>query len=221
MNAIVTEQTKTPLEKDALSICQFNFLPMQYIHHSWLTGLPTGFVMERLRHCQRTTHRLSRYLLRHFKLEDQYWFEFTDPINRIALLDNNNLIKLVFYTGLTLNTNAIRQAVQRCEVVNLKQAIGKVGYFFAVKRAPFLWPTIENIDTLPTDPYQLRQCLISMGINYLDNAFYQRSPALTQRLWWKLPKGWHGSLSAFSLQPPKQEAAALLLCKLVKELELT
>jgi hypothetical protein len=219
MKEMTMEQTRTVSGKEILSICQFNFLPIQYIHSSWLTRLPSGFIMERLRHCQRTAHRLSRYLLSRFGLEDQYWFEFTDPVNRIALLNSPSLIKLVFYTGLTLNADPIRRAVGRCEVVNFKAAIGEEGYLFAVKRAPFLWLTPENADTLPSNPNQLHQHLISAGIAYLDNIFYHHSPALTQRLWWKFPKSWHCSPS--SLQTVKQEAIALLLCKLVKELELT
>jgi hypothetical protein len=221
MNEMARGQTRSALEKETLSICQFNFLPIQYIHPSWLITLPNSFILERLRHCQRTAHRLSRYLLTHFELDDQYWFAFTNPIHRIALLNSSSLIKLVFYTGLTLNADPIRRAVGRCEVVNLKKAIGEEGYLFAVKRAPFLWPTPKNVDTLPTDPYQLRQYLISKGITYLDNVFYQHSPALTQRLWWKLPMRWHCSLPPATLQPPKQDTIALLLCKLVKELELT
>lgn len=215
------KQTKADPGKEVLLICRFNFLPSQYIHSSWLTTLPAGFIMERLRHCQRTAHRLSRYLLAHFGLENQYWFEFTDPIHRIALLNSHHLIKLVFYTGLTLNADPIRRAVGRCEVVNLKAAIGEEGYLFAVKRAPFIWPTSENRGALPTDTDRLRHHFISRGIAYLDNAFYQRAPALTQRLWWKLPKGWRCGLPTSSLPIKKQEAIGLLLCKLVKELELT
>lgn len=219
MNEIAVPQNKTALRKEVLSICRFNFLPIQYIHPSWLSTLPTGFVLERLRHCQRTAHHLSRYLLAQFGLENRYWFEFTDPVNRIALLNSPSLIKLAFYTGLTLNADPIRRALQRCEVNNLKKAIGEDNYLFAVKRAPFLWPASENVHKLPSDPDHLRQYLISAGITYLDNAFYQRSSALTQRLWWKLPKSWRSSPA--SLKTVKQEAIALLLCKLVKELELT
>jgi hypothetical protein len=212
---------QTAIKKEALAICQFNFLPIQYIHTSWLTTLPAGSMMERLRHCQRTAHRLSHYLLAHFKLENQYWFEFTNPVNRIALLNRDSLIKLVFYTGLTLSADAIRRAVRGCDVVNLKNAIGEEGYFFAVKRAPFFWPALEDVHTLPTDPYHLRQHLVLKGMSCLDALFCQRSLALTQRLWWKIPMGWRDSLRPSSPHTAKPETVALLLHKLIKELELT
>lgn len=204
----------------AASICQFNFSPIRYMHPTWFSALPNGSLLERLRHCQRAEPRLSRYLLAYFNLVGHYWFEFTAPTHRIALLPSVSLTKLLFYAGLTLNAEPIRRTLLRTDVIRLKQRLGEKPYLFALKRAPFLYSPQANPANLPHDE-TLRAHLMREGMRCLSSVFHDHHRALTQRLLWKLPRSWSTVYSPDPVETDTQETLTWLLIKLVSELELS
>lgn len=221
MNDDTSAPVNSLVDKDiAASICQFNFLPIRYMHPTWFGALPDGSLLERLRHCQRAEPRLSRYLLAHFDLAGHYWFEFAAPIHRIALLPSVSLIKLLFYAGLTLNAESIRRTLLRSDVIALKQRLGEKPYLFALKRAPFLCSPQTSPANLPRDE-TLRAHLVRAGMRCLSSVFYDHHRALTQRLLWKLPRSWSTVYSPNPVERDTQEALTWLLIKLVSELELS
>lgn len=219
MNDTSTRAHDLPDKDNVLSICQFNFLPIRYMHPTWFSALPNGSLLQRLRHCQRTEQRLSRYILSHFNLIEQHWFDFTAPVNRIALLSGTSIIQLIFYAGLTLNATAIQRSLLRKDVIVLKQSLGEKPYLFALKRASFLYPSPAAKASLPLDN-GLRIHLMREGIRCLSRVFQDQPRALTQRLLWKLPRSWAAVFLSQPVQGCTQKTLGLLLIKLVEELEL-
>jgi hypothetical protein len=165
-------------------INEFNFLPLRYIHSSWLKTIPAGKCIEEMRSCARTEYRLSRYLLTHFELENEYYFDFTDEVKTIALLDQNKISEVARYAGLVINREQIKTKIARDEVVQLKQQIGEDAYTFAIKRAPF-FGAIPEFPSIYTSEHMPVNVTVS-GIQCLATLFSGNS-ALFKRVFLKFP----------------------------------
>jgi hypothetical protein len=165
-------------------INEFNFLPLRYIHSSWLKTIPAGKCIEGMRSCARTEYRLSRYLLTHFELENEYCFDFTDEVKTIALLDQNKIAKVAQYAGLVINREQIKRKIARDDVVQLKQQIGEDAYTFAIKRAPFFGATPEFPSTHASE--HLPANVTVNGIQCLATLFSGNS-AIFKRVFLKFP----------------------------------
>jgi hypothetical protein len=198
---------------------EFNFLPIRYIHDSWLAALPHGAPLASLRCCRRVEQRLSRQLLVEFDLAGRYWFDFTVPASQIALLDGASLEKLVFYTGLALNARHISRIVARDELLPLKQSLGETAYLFAVKRAPFLTPLSAQGELPERYAEDMREHLTISGLKCLSQLLAGYGPALTQRLRLKLPLAWCEHFTP-PLKPLAPTSAGPLVANLLKELNL-
>lgn len=208
-------------DAENIAICEFNFAPLDYVHDSWLSTLPDGDLLAKLRSSRRVKARLSRHLLSQLKLEGHYWFDFGQPGARLTLLDSEQLLKLVFYCGLTLDATRVQQTVLRQEVLRIKNAIGEPGYQFALKRAPHIGPLPASL--VPQDPYSndfYRHATIC-GTRCLGVAVSRFNRALTHRLLLKLPAVWQEVFEA-ATQTETADAlpAAELLERVAAELEL-
>lgn len=199
-------------------IGEFNFLPGRYLHSSWLQALPYAALLDKLRRCPRSEARVSRYLLDLFGLGDQYWFDFTEPLLRIALLKGVALDKLVFFAGLVCVSSHIQHAVLRAEVQQLRHSLGDEAYGFALKRAPFLVPA-GSFPESERRVQGIRFHALLTGLHCLSGAFAGRPPALTRRLLLKLPQAWQARFDASSWRAAQDNCAGLLT-KLVTELKL-
>jgi len=200
-----------------LSINEFNFLPLRYIHPSWLKTISGGKYVEKMRSCTRTEYRLSRYLLSCFGLENEFCFNFTDQVKSIALLDNDQITKVVQHAGLAVNREHIKKIIARDDVVQLKQQIGEEAYVFALKRAPFLgeipeFPSSYKSEHMPTN-------IIVSGIRCLATIFSDDS-AVFKRVLLKFPSLWepYSELPASLISKERRKASSLLV-RIQAELE--
>ncbi|MEE4379283.1 MAG: SctK family type III secretion system sorting platform protein [Candidatus Competibacteraceae bacterium] len=214
------EITAVPDRALLAAVCEFNLLPSQYLHDSWLESLPHGNLLAQLTACSRVGAQLSQYLLQQFGLPDQYCFAIEEPLLRIALLPEADIAALVLHAGLCRYSRQIQHTVLRQEVLALREQLGEEAYLFALKRAPFLAPPLEN----STDPaWQADHCrehTWRAGIGCLSSAFSGQAPALVQRLMMKLPRHWQADMA----DPPwwlSQHQAKMLLGKLMIELKTT
>lgn len=193
--------------KDSLefSICEFNFLPLRYIHSSWLETVRRGTLLSKFRGCRRTEQRLSRYLLAEFELHGQYWFDFSDPCKCIALLDGNKLAQLVLYTGLAVNAARIKGTILGKEVLKLRRDLGEDAYLFALKDASLFGLTSE-VASLP----RYSKCMLVQakicGIRCLATVFPEGTPAFTKRMLLKLPVSWCNHFSALDVTASDRDA---------------
>ena len=115
----------------------FNLSPASYIHDSWLDTLPNGELLRQLRGNRRVSSRLSRHLLESFGLAEDYWYDFTPPGSRLALLDSAALEQIYLLVGVTLRSGELRHVIDGAKRKELRLALGDDAMTFAAKRVPF------------------------------------------------------------------------------------
>ena len=200
-------------------INEFNFLPLRYIHPSWLKTISGGRYLEEMRSCSRTEYHLSRYLLSCFGLENDYCFDFTDQVKTIALLDDNKLTEIVKYAGLVINREQIKKNIAREDIVKLKQMIGEKAYMFALKRAPFM----GTVPDFPSTEYKSENLITNItvsGVQCLATLF-SGNAAVFKRVFLKFPITWKPYTQLSTLYISKEfSTASSLLVRIQTELEI-
>jgi hypothetical protein len=170
-------------------IWEFNYKPDRYIDKSWLETIPNGKLLEKLRNNNRETSQLSHYLLSQLGFNGQFYFDFSDPISRIALSTPQDLKRLVSYIGITYHKEQICKAITKKQIVELQKIIGSDVYQFGLK-----WGSIINQKDITQVPfpanYELKKKILISGIICLHSSFQHQPMALRKRLLIKLPKPW-------------------------------
>jgi hypothetical protein len=197
-------------------IYEFNFLPGRYIHPSWLEGLIEDDLFNRLKKSRRAGQRLSPLILLKFGLDRTCFFNFEDPVRRLALLNGETLLKLIYLAGVSVHAGEISQVIERDSVLSLKKSLGEEAYLFALKRAPFL---VGRMDFPPyprktTDYEGFRDLVYECGMKALEACLGGEEASLRKRLALKLPRA---LVKDFGKQPffDHKEAAALMLEKIL------
>ena len=177
---------------------EFNFFPVRYVHQSWLKRDEHYKLVNQLKNDAVTHGRLSDYLLKRFKLKEQFDFDFDAREKRVAFASSDELVKLAFYLGIILNENVIRNAVKRKERLALEQCLGPEAYRFAVKKAQFISHSAAMagpsllIDWSHLDRF--RQFLMTTGLQVIAGAYVGTSPAFRKRLTLKMPREYQKAL---------------------------
>lgn len=201
------------------AIVEFNCLPSRYAHASWFATLPHGALLVRLRESPRIAQRLSRYLAAAWGLEGQYYFDFSAPAARLALLDSSTLVQLVLYAGLTATAAYVRQTVEHDKVAALKQRLGESAFLFALKRAPFLGGAAASLPVAlhGASPDTFYQLTLVVGLQCLAASLSGQEPALLRRLLLKFPRGWATAFAVGKTTSPPA-ACVRLFDRLILEL---
>lgn len=200
---------------------EFNLYPVKYIHSSWLQRDQYYKLVNQLKADSATHSRLSEYLLKRFKLKDQFDFDFEAREKRVALISTDELLKLAFYLGIILNEDVIRGAVKRRERLALEQCIGEDAYRFAVKKAQFISHSASAAGpSLLIDWNHLgrfRQFLMTSGLQVIAGAYAGTSPAFRKRLTLKMPREYQHKLIDAQGAPLSKADCTRLLVKTHKE----
>ena len=177
---------------------EFNLYPVKYLHMSWLKRDEHFKLVNQLKTDDATHNRLSGYLLKRFKLKDQFDFDFDDKEKRVAFASSEELLKLALYLGIILNEDVIRGAVKRKDRIALEQCLGTEAYRFAVKKAQFISHSAATagpsllIDWNHLDRF--KQFLITAGLQVIAGAYAGTSPAFRKRLTLKMPSEYQKTL---------------------------
>jgi len=195
------------------TIWEFNYKPERYIDTTWLETIPNGKLLEKLRQNKRDTSQLSHYLLSQLGFNGQFFFDFSDPIARVALSPPENLKKLVEYIGVTYQQHDIRRTITKAEVAIMKDNIGENVYQFGLQSSPEITKKPLTYFAFK-DEVTLKQRILITGIICLNNSFKYQPTALRKRLLIKLPKPWVDLSTNYMTinqikQPPKNESIYL------------
>lgn len=183
-------------------VWDFNCHPERYVHHSWLMTLPNAELLEKLKDNTRVSNKLSRYLMYQFGFNDKFFFNFSDPITRIALLPGSSLEELIQYVGVSFHHKSIQQVIQREDVLSLREILGDELYSFSIKQSPSLLN--DALKTLPLpniQPFEQRSLLT--GLICLHAALQNHPVALRKRLILKLPREWFKLIAQHSQHYPE------------------
>ncbi|MFH0787906.1 MAG: SctK family type III secretion system sorting platform protein [Pseudomonadota bacterium] len=197
-------------------IYEFNFWPGRYIHPSWLEGLIENDLFNRLKESRRAGQRLSPVILLKFGLDRSCFFNFEDPLRRLALLNGEALLKLVYLAGVSVHAGEISRVIEREAVLSLKKSLGEEPYLFALKRAPFLAGRIEfpPYPLKTTDYAGFGDLVYESGMKVLEACLGEEEASYRKRLVLKLPRALvkdFGERASFE----HKEAASLMLKKIL------
>lgn len=200
---------------------EFNLYPVKYVHMSWLKRDEHYKLVNQLKSDDVTHGRLSEYLLKRFKLKDQFDFDFDAREKRVAFASSKELLKLALYLGIILNEDVIRGAVKRKERIALEHCLGEEAYRFAVKKAQFISHSAATggpsllIDWNHLDRF--KQFLMTSGLQVIAGAYSGTSPAFRKRLTLKMPREYQKTLIDAQEAPLSKADCTRLLVKTHKE----
>lgn len=175
-------------------LLEFNFLPIRYIHSSWLNTLPHADLLVKMRNNKKLEYSLSQYILDQSKLSNKYIFDIPKDIETIAFMDAPDLSKLVIYLGVCLNVNNLTSLIEKNSIHNVKSVIGEEAFLFGIKRAPYLLG-IKSVIRKPEISPQLGEYIIACGSYYFLSILSQHAPEISKRIIWKLPSQWIENLA--------------------------
>lgn len=173
-----------------------HFHPASYLHDSWIDTLPYSELIRRLRSVPKVTMRLSQYIDTTLTLEPRYWYDFSEPSTRLALLDTPSLESLFFYLGLTLRRNEISREIMGETLRTLKRTLGETALQFVLKEVPLLG-TVPEFPFEPAKTHQ-KERLTIIGAKYCAHFLPY---ALVQRMALKLPFEWYAYFSTTQSTP--------------------
>jgi len=176
-------------------IMDFNFRPMRYIHDSWLSDMPGGELIQRLRTCKRTEHRLSRYVLMHFNIADHYVFDLPEFSEKLALMSAEDLTKFAYYLGVIVYADRLRHSIDGNEVREIKHYLDEDVYLFGLRRAPF----VAQMRVIPKfifpDDIGLVDRILLSGLQCIRMVLRSSGQSVVTRTMLKLPKTWSEKLN--------------------------
>ncbi len=174
-------------------VATFNFNPVDYIDTSWLEDMKGGKMIQRLQKTPRCHSLLNRYLIKHFKLENQYDFDLTQGIRSVVLLESSALTNLVQYLGLIANRKHLRSVIRKQDRETLKNYVGAATYDLVVRQTSHLKLdefTASDFKIDLNDMDSFRNRIIETGLLCLGAAFSSESRSLIIRMQLKLPMDW-------------------------------
>ena len=189
----------------SLAIAEFNFMPSRYIHTSWLPQTLQDLIA--LAEEQGPAHHtLSKHLLGHYHLSDNYDFDFSNKLKHIALLRPDRLHYLYTALGFVLNATVIQKVISGIYIRRIKSVVGQDIYTLVAKAPLFVLRsstfTVYHVPlpgaTRPTRPADTgddeqawQAWLVAIhqaGMRLLAAIFSSQPPAFIQRLCFKSPK---------------------------------
>ncbi len=153
-------------------------------------GMPEG-AREKLQASRRGLRRFSRLVEASGAVAVEPFFDFREPVRRLALLDGPTLEKLVIHTGAAACHPVLSRCVLRTQVQRLRESLGREVYDFSVGTAPFLIGPVRNPPDLCMDDPGCDPAVMvrRVGLAYLRCCLADEPSLLLTRVECKLPPG--------------------------------
>ncbi len=189
------------LEKEGIPypVWEFNYKPERFVHQSWVSNLPNADLLQKLINedsSQKST-RLSHHLMSQLGFNGKFYFDFSDPITKLALWQANDLQRLVYHVGILFYFDDIRHKIARDEVRKYRSELGSDLYNFALVRAPKLKKKQLKQVALPSS-MPIKQKVLVAGLISLFTAMKGYPVPLLKRLVVKLPRKWFDAYVHYS-----------------------
>lgn len=207
-------------DKLFLTIYRFNETPSEYVEKSHILSIPyLASHWEELSSIRRVQEKLSRFLLKHFNLENQPFYQFEDPRLRIALLDRSTLNELLLHAGAVIYSERISKVVMKKDVLALKESIGDNMYFFAAKKASLLTGFAPKVNLPEEGTLITNNALFEAGKQCLQMCLVHEDERLLKRLVLKFPNDIQWDFSSLVAEEQKTKAWNYLHRILIKEVK--
>ena len=172
-------------------IWEFNYKPERYVHKTWLVDLPNAELLLKLIYTEEDTKttRLSQHLMSQLGFNGKFFFDFSDPITKLALWSGVELQHFVKYIGIMYHYDEVRKVIARDEVLAYRKALGDSLYMFALEKAASLDISLNPAKLSKSLP--IKERVMISGLLVLYSAMQGYPPALQKRLIIKLPRKWY------------------------------
>jgi hypothetical protein len=122
-------------------ILKFNLFPALYVHPSWIQSLsafqyPDSSNQELNPYWIRY---LSKTLLDMYQLDQQWEFDFSNPVKKLVLIDADSLMKLGHYAAAILAQPHLRKIISGSKISLINQSIGSENREFSLR-----WKPLQN-----------------------------------------------------------------------------
>jgi hypothetical protein len=166
----------------------FNHLPNRFLHETWWQSLKHGNELALLSSFERTEARVASIILKLFKLNNCYHYEFNHCLEKLALMSTTDICKIIDHLGLCFTGHKISRSILKSEKFEYKQELGEDYYLFAYNTVQILRDS-TGIKTSyhPRIGHLLAQSHL-IGLQALGAAYSDEQKALKQRLILKLGK---------------------------------
>jgi hypothetical protein len=191
-------------------LAEFNFLPIRYIHDSWLEQIPNGTLVKKLIQYKKTHVHLSDYILESLDIKEHYCFDEMTGLKKIAWMSPDELEKLVCFAGAYLNYEALRNCIEGNSVRKIEQSIGREAYLFGLTRAPYLMQSMPVFEVKSKLCCELTTQIVASGMACLTATMEEYSKALWQRVAFKLPYSLVKSVGLVELVNDKHDIINLM-----------
>jgi len=191
----------------------FNFLPSRYIHEEWLRQIFGDVYDDNLRtkilKSPFADTRLNRLILKKFGLKGQYCYDFDSFARRLALMPNQDLVKIVKIIGMIPYVDDLKKIIDGKDVKKIRSCIGNKEYRFLIKRLPFLLSEklLLQMRRLKIDTFDINKLedqSFNNGINCLLIWIHSEPLSVSQRirLKFKVQTSWeiHESFKAINIE---------------------
>jgi hypothetical protein len=183
---------KSEDQKISYPVWEFNYKPESFVHESWLSNLPNAELLQKLiaedSNSKKST-RLSHHLMNQLGFDGKFYFEFSDPITKLALWKTEDIQRLVYYVGILFYFDEIRHKITKADVNKFRSELGSELYDFALNNAPNLKnKQLKQVKLPVTMP--IRQKILTAGLISLFTAMKGYPLPLLKRLVVKLPRKW-------------------------------
>ena len=168
-------------------VYEFNLLPADYIHKSWIDSFISPILYKKITQSKIGRETLSQWILVQNNLKRNYYYDFIDPLFRLALLPPEMIKKLSLYCGIALNHKNITSVIDKRKKEKILVSIGQDGYQFGIKIAPLLVGNRVNPVPLAIK-VGFKKHMEKCGAAYLLSGFSHTPKSLFKRLVLKLPK---------------------------------
>jgi len=160
-------------------------IEVQDIHSSWIQEMPNGELIGKLRKVPSAQKPLNDFIKKYIYLDDT---DIADELaKKIQQTHPEKLNEVVLKIGATLLSNSIRQTITKKDVIQIKDSLGYDLYDFSVRKAPFLYSSLEVSDSYCFDQNSTPlSSVISLGYRSLRLALGSTDSSCI----YKLPKEW-------------------------------
>lgn len=180
-------------------IYEFNMMPAGYAHKSWIEPVISNSFFVRTSNSKRVCKKTSKLILQYYGLNKDFFYDFSELKNRLALLPAEILNTLSLYGGIALNLKEIKTIIDKRKN-KIIDTIGEKGLRFAIFGLPLLVGNLvpkTNKSIQWDDPIKfLQKC----GQSFYLTAYANDPKQLYNRLLLKFPKDLEPDRNSFEYE---------------------
>lgn len=193
-----------------------NSLHLDNIHPSWITTLPHGKLVNKLRASPAATELIGEHIRKHLHIQNSGSFQHEESLVKdLSLLTPKDFESLVLKAGTVQLSGRIKQVIKADDIKRIKDALGQDLYTFAVFTASSLYPLSPAFRNNIVKNQNILKTVINCGYHSLIVILENTS---SDSILLKLPKVWNEDHMNTYKQYTSEENEQLFHSSLIKNI---